>query len=448
MSKIINNKSLLILIHVILGVLMVVLPRSVHKIFGLGIFILGLGYIYLNKNKNNEAFIISFYYMSAEVFLRMTKAALSWEFGKYAVMIYLIMGMFIEKRKKGIPILFIFYLLLISIGIVFTDIPASASFRKAIIFNLSGPYVLGVSALYFYRRKIEFDKLKEIIFIGVLPVISMVVYLYFRTPDLREITFNSAANSSASGGFGPNQVATSLGFGIFLMATLILMKYKITRYLFLDILILFYIVYRCLLTFSRGGMITGIFSFILISIFYLLATGKSSTLFKYLGIVGVFAVTIWGFSSNITGGQLNNRYLGKSSTGEQKEDISAGRTDIIEDQLNNFYEHPVFGLGVASGDYKRKEEYNGQIMSTSHNEVGRLIEEHGLIGIFSLILLVFSSFSNFMKHKMLYKGFILSFAALWFLTINHSAMRIAFPGFIYGLSLIQITDKSEEDDEE
>ena len=36
------------------------------------------------------------------------------------------------------------------------------------------------------------------------------------------------------------------------------------------------------------------------------------------------------------------------------------------------------------------------------------------------------------------KAFTISFYLFWFLTINHSAMRIALPGFIYGLSLIRI----------
>lgn len=34
-----------------------------------------------------------------------------------------------------------------------------------------------------------------------------------------------------------------------------------------------------------------------------------------------------------------------------------------------------------------------------------------------------------------------AFLAFWFATINHSAMRIAAPGFIYGLSLLNVTNE-------
>ena len=35
-------------------------------------------------------------------------------------------------------------------------------------------------------------------------------------------------------------------------------------------------------------------------------------------------------------------------------------------------------------------------------------------------------------------SFSLAFFILWFLTINHSAMRLGFPAIVYGLSLINI----------
>ena len=113
--------------------------------------------------------------------------------------------------------------------------------------------------------------------------------------------------------------------------------------------------------------------------------------------------------------------------------------------MDNFYEHPILGLGVASGDYKRKLEYDGIIMSTSHNEVGRLLEEHGLIGVLSLVLLFVTFAQNYLKTQhYFYKGLLLSFLMLWFLTINHSGMRIAFPSFIFAMSLIHIeTEKNE-----
>jgi hypothetical protein len=51
------------------------------------------------------------------------------------------------------------------------------------------------------------------------------------------------------------------------------------------------------------------------------------------------------------------------------------------------------------------------------------------------------------KQPYLARAFLASFLIFWFLTINHSAMRIAFPGFIYGLSVAIIVFKEKEDEE-
>jgi hypothetical protein len=45
---------------------------------------------------------------------------------------------------------------------------------------------------------------------------------------------------------------------------------------------------------------------------------------------------------------------------------------------------------------------------------------------------------HILKQPFLPRAFLSAFLIFWFLTINHSAMRVAFPAFIYGFSLIII----------
>jgi len=431
-----KNRFFLVALHLIFGVVLTISILS--KLISLSVLMYAIYDIISSKNENNQSFLWASYFVSAEVLLRMTGGALSWELVKYIVVLLLTIGLLIEKRLKGVPIVFLLYIFLLLIGVVFTEIPVSESLRKAIVFNLSGPITLGVSAIYFYKRPIDFTRFKEIIFVSLLPILSMLTLLYFKTPSLKEITFGTQANFAASGGFGPNQVATALGYGIFLIAVLLLLKEKISGNVFFDIFLLFYLIFRGLLTFSRGGIITGFVAFISMSLLYLLHIGKIKNLIKYIGIVIISLVSIWIYSTNLTGGVLQNRYLGQNSNGEQKEDMSSGRVDIFEKQLESFIENPIFGIGVGSGKFMRQEKYSGHVTAASHNEIGRLIEEHGLIGILAIILLIGAFINNFITQPLYFKGFVLSFAALWFLTINHSAMRIAFPGFIYGLSLINI----------
>ncbi len=436
-NKIIDNKLPVIGIHILIGYLATF--YWFPKFFGILVIVSCIILTSNSKNKNEEAFLFAMYITGAEVFIRMIKGFYLYETGKYSVMLLLIIGLFVGEFKQKFALHYVFYLLLLALGIVFTQVPDGESIKNAIVFNLSGPIVLGVSAIYFYKRPIDIKKVLNALFLMILPIISMVTFLYFRTPNIKEILFGGSANFQASGGFGPNQVATAIGLGIFIIIVFILLKEKFTGFLALDILFLAYFIYRGLLTFSRGGIITGFAAVILFSFFFFLyKNGSLKVFFKYSLLGGLFLIVIWGYTSNITGGMLENRYAGKNARGIAKKDITSGRFDIINRQFNSFLDYPL-GIGVGNGKYERLKS-NEQITAASHNEVGRLLEEHGFIGFFLLLLLIFVPLFNFFKSDLLSKAFLISFYILWFLTINHSAMRIALPGFIYALSLIIITD--------
>ena len=439
-EKIAHNRVIFVGIHILIGYLCTF--SFFPKIYTLVIFLIAIPQIIFKKNKNEEAFLFAAYLAAGEVFLRMTDGVILYETGKYGVILLLVLGVFVGKFKQKFSVSLTFYLLLLLLGIIFTRVPEGEYIRKTIAFNLSGPFVLGIAGLCFYKRSITKENLMNALFFMILPLFSMVTYLYFKTPDLKDIVFGGAANFATSGGFGPNQVATAIGLGIFIIAVFILMKERITRFLLLDVFLLLYFIYRGLLTFSRGGLITGVIALICFSLFYTLYKKISLASFiTYVGIVVVFTIGIWLFTSNITGGMLDNRYTGKNASGVQKEDISSGRGDILAEQIKSFTENPL-GIGVGNGKYKRQGAISN-VTAASHNEVGRLIEEHGIIGFIILILLLLLPLANFWYGNNYQRAFISAFYIFWFLTINHSAMRIAFPGFIYGLSLINITHEKD-----
>lgn len=442
-EKLLNNKLHLILLHLVFGFLGT-LPLF-PSIFGLFSIIFPLYIIYTEGNENEAAFMAAAYLVGAEVFIRMTGGFILYETGKYAVILFLVFGMLSGRFKQAFSIQYLSYLFLLLIGIVFTQVPEGESLRKNVLFNLSGPVVLGISAFYFFQRPIDLKVLMNALYFMLLPLFSMIIYLYFRTPDLSEIVFGGEANFATSGGFGPNQVATAIGLGMFILAVFILSKYKLTGYLVLDSIFLIYFSYRGLLTFSRGGIIASFITLILFSLFFIIHKRVSlNIIFKYLFTAGFFILAIWLYTSNITGGMLNNRYTGKNARGVQK-DITTGRLDILELQVDNFLDNPL-GIGVGNGKYERLKRIE-HVTGASHNEVGRLLEEHGLIGFFLLLLLLIVPLFNFFRGNFLQKAFIISFYVTWFLTINHSAMRIALPGFIYGLSLMRIENIDNIEDE-
>jgi hypothetical protein len=87
---------------------------------------------------------------------------------------------------------------------------------------------------------------------------------------------------------------------------------------------------------------------------------------------------------------------------------------------------------------KIRLEEQGTIIA-SHNEISRLFSEHGIFGVIILFLLIITpiAYRTNRKGNMLFYSFLI----FWFATINHSAMRIAAPGFIYGLALLHVTNE-------
>jgi len=165
-------------------------------------------------------------------------------------------------------------------------------------------------------------------------------------------------------------------------------------------------------------------------------------------LVALFGFALFVYTSNVTGGMLENRYANKNAAGATKSDFTTGRGTLFISEMSAFMEHPFFGIGVGGGKFYRMEEL--EIQAASHNEMSRLIAEHGLIGIVALFLLIMVPIRHMFKQPYLARAFLASFLIFWFLTINHSAMRIAFPGFIYGLSvaIIVFNEKEEEEEEE
>ena len=440
-EKIVHNKLLFICIHLVIGFIATILP--IGKIYTLLIIVTGIIIILITRNKNEEALYLLSYLVGAEIFIRTINGAILYETGKYGLILFSLLGIFLGPIKGKISISLLIYILLLSIGIMFTQLPPGESIRKAIAFNLSGPISLAIFALYCNFRHITIKELNQLLFFVLLPIFSMISLVYFKTPSLEDLVFTTSSNFDTSGGFGPNQVSTMIGVGTFIIAIFIILRVQLSKYLFLDIIFLAYFTYRGLLTFSRGGMLTAgvaLVAFIGCIVLHKRLTFKK--LFLYTSVSFALFIGVWLYTTNITGGLISNRYAGKNAKGVQKKDASAGRGAIFEAQLESFYKSPFFGIGVGNGKYKRMET-NLKTTAAAHNEISRLLEEQGLLGFIALLILLIKPLVNIYFGTMYQRSFLISFYVFWFLTINHSAMRLAFPGFIYGLSLIKITNNHE-----
>ena len=426
----------LILCHALLGFLVYLVP-FVSKIYGYAIFIIGAYYIIKKQNKNNEALIAAAYVVGSEVFLRMTGGNPLYEISKYGVIVFIFMGMYFSGFSKGAAPYWIFLLLLVPSVVLTTFVlNFDTNIKNAIAFNISGPVCLGVASLYTYRRKIPLNQMNSILLSMGLPIVTCMVYLTFYTPNIRDVITSTQSNAETSGGFGPNQVATILGLGMFIFFSRMILESRTKFTLALNILIAVNMSYRGIVTFSRGGMVTGFLMILLLLLFlYYKSNYTGRVKLNYIMVViALSLVATWTYTSFQTGGLIDKRYANQDAAGREKESKFTGREDVAMGEINAFLNNPVFGVGVGKGAEVRLAETGDGTLS--HDEITRMLAEHGSLGIVGLLILFFTPLFLFVENK--FNMFLLCFLAFWFLTINHAAMRTAAPAFVYSLSLLNV----------
>ncbi|WP_303317396.1 O-antigen ligase family protein [Flavivirga abyssicola] len=425
-------------LHVLIG-LAIYLSPVFSKVYLLAIFVYFTNTILKARQQEKalQVLIACGYVVGAEVFLRMTGGNFLYETSKYLVILFSIIGFVtIGFGKQPIPYILYIFLLIPGILIAGFNITEQTTIRTAITFNLSGPVCLGIVAMFCYKRKVAYQDFHRIFLSIGLPLIAATTYLFLFTPDLREIITGTGSNYAASGGFGPNQVSTVLGLGMFVFS---IRFFMLSPSLFLKIingLLLGVLSYRAVVTFSRGGVITALFMIIVFVYFYFKKVNIKSKV-RITKLVFTFAgigMCIWLYSSLQTNGLIERRYANEDALGREKADISTGRTDLVFFELAEFFNNPILGVGVGKIKELRKQKEG--VEAASHNEISRILSEHGLIGLVAFLILLMTPLSLRFKNKS--NIFFYSCYIFWFLTINHSSMRIAAPAFIYGLSLLHV----------
>lgn len=445
MEKAEKNYLFLVLLHIFIGIA-IYYNHFVSKVYAVLILVLGFYFVIKKRNKNNEVLYASAYIVGSEVFLRMTEGNPNYEFAKYGVIIFSLIGIMYSGFSKNVIPYWIYLLLLIPGVIIGTfALKLQMDVRKTIAFNISGAVCLGIASIYAYNRKITISEINNLLLVMGLPIISCATYIFFFTPKIHDVLTGTESNGNLSGGFGPNQVSTALGLGMFIFFSKLLFSSK-SKFLFLiNLLLAAYITYRGMLTFSRGGMITG-FSMILVLLLYIYIYSKNSSKIKlnYLfGFLFISMVSVWLFTSYQTNGYIDKRYANKDALGRLKKDRFTGRGEIAEEEINMFLDSPFFGVGVAKGTEIRSERRGLQDNFASHDEITRMLAEHGSLGILALLILIGTPLVLYLDNKQ--HIYLFCFFVFWLLTINHAAMRTASPAFIYSLTLLKVRFDEQED---
>ncbi|SHM60711.1 O-antigen ligase family protein [Flavobacterium saccharophilum] len=442
MKNISLSYSKLVLIHAIIALVIFAVP-FLSKIYALVIPVVGFSLIAKNKNKNNEVLYVAAYLVGVEVFLRMTGGNFNNEYIKVIVIFFMLVGMLYSNFSIN-AFIYAFFLILLIPGIYLTSTVAhfDTDIKKAIVFNVSGPVCLAISAIYMFKRKMPFSDLQNILVVMGLPIITTAVYLFLYNPSVKEVVRNTQSNFETSGGFGPNQVSTILGLGMFIFFTQLVLFSKSKKEMLLNGFLLIFVSYRAIVTFSRGGVITGALMIVcLLFLMYSFSNVKGKTkVGLVLLLTGLATVGIWTYTSLQTRGLIEKRYANQDVRGREKKDRLGGREAIMGGDYKLFMDNPIMGVGAGMGKELRKENLGHE--AAAHNEITRLLAEHGLFGIFGLLILLLTPLLLYINNRQ--HLYFLSFYVFWLLTINHAAMRIAAPAFVYALALLSVQVKLPE----
>lgn len=425
--------------------------------FGLFVFIYfaiflvaGTYWLVKNNDRDFQTLTLILYIVGLEILFRMRSDGAMYDLGKYSVIYFCILSFgFIRINLKAWPYFLILLLFIPGIVLTVNTFFFEIDVRKKIMFNLLGPISLVFTSLYAYNKSISLKKLSECLFVAAGPLVSILTLIIIFTPTNKaEVFSNTTSNFATSGGFGPNQMSVILGLGIFIFFIQFLFNSKDKIFSYISVFLFFLFIYRGLITFSRGGMLTALAMILVFcySIYKLLNRQAKSKFIGVFSLLLVLTIGAWMYSSYQTGGLIEKRYNNQDAAGRVKESRMSGREDIMETDLKFFEENPVFGIGPGIGGMMRGEE--GLQGVQAHSEPTRLLAEHGSFGLVILLLLVFVPILKYFRFRQYHHIYFFPFLIFWGLTINHAATRIVAPGVLYALCLLNVYIPNNEEDED
>ncbi len=369
------------------------------------------------------------YFVGIEVLWRMAQVPTYWESGKYGTAAILVIAL-IRRGKFQIPLAPVAYFALLIPGCVLTFWETDFSRSVEILSSsISGPMLLAVSCWFFYKLQIRPFEFRRLLMATIIPLLCVAFTSLFYTVSAEEITFTGESNFATSGGFGPNQVSSMLGLGVYLsIAGFVLLKERTHFRIFFAASALLTAALS-VLTFSRSGIYNAVGAIVVMLIFEFrnLSSGVKRAA-PVLILATVFLFFLFPYLNTFTGGALQERFEDTGTT---------HRWEIGLADIEIFLENPIYGVGVGLA-YGYRERFLG-FKAMSHTEYFRLLAEHGLLGLGALAALVLMVFTNLRRpNSRIGKAFIAGAITWACLFMLNAGMRLAAPSFMFGMAYLTI----------
>jgi hypothetical protein len=415
--------------HAVLGIAMKKIPAlaTTHALLS---FLVAIYWAATSRGQSKVITAVC-YLAAAEVTWRMARASVFWEFGKYAVCAVLLVAMWRHRPPRLNSLALIYFGLLIPSTLLTCVVyPDFGTLRKAISSPMSGPLAMTLCSIYFFRAKLTTVDQGKLLLAILGPVVGMGAVCALGTASLgSDYVFSRNSNDDTSGGFGPNQVSATFGWGILAAFFWMQRQRKLSSRWWLALVLILFFAAQAALTFSRTGIWLGLITIGAASIFTIRDPRKFiSTLIGALLVVGIFYFVIFQSLDEFTGHKLSERYTQKGF---------GNREDLARNDLMLAWRNPLFGVGAGMTRIESTKQLG--IRSASHTEFTRLLAEHGLTGLLALGALLAMGAKTFKSASTpSEQSWTTSFLAYSMLFMLVSGMRLVVPAVSIGLSMSKL----------
>ena len=219
---------------------------------------------------------------------------------------------------------------------------------------------------------------------------------------------------------------------------------------FFDAILTFVFLFRGLLTFSRGGIVTAILALI-----FVLMMPKTRNVWanrqiifrkidpRYFIFGAIFMVVTFLMVNAITGNFLLLRYQGYNentivTNKRNLNNITSNRIGIAESDIAIFVNNPFFGVGIGQSRFWR-QAYGFNIDALPHIEVTRMLSEHGIFGLMMALIFMFYPFYRISKEDSNYnRAVMVVFFTIAVISTFHVAMRTIITPVLYGVACLNL----------
>jgi len=279
-------------------------------------------------------------------------------------------------------------------------------------------------AWFFWQIRLSPIERQGLYVAAIGPILGVASITFLSTVLNPDIAFGSESNMEASGGFGPNQVSAMLGLGALLALLAVTEDEHGSGFKPLMLACIAVLAMQSALTFSRGGLYNAGAAAVIGSVYFVRDT---RTRFKAIG-AGLLLVLLGNYVifpalDRFTDGALSSRF---SDTG------LTNRDSIVEADLAIWQDHMLLGVGPGLGNEHREAYVRN---TPAHTEYTRMLAEHGLLGLASLIALAGLIVQTIRQPRPLRESAVMVALFAWGLLFMLSyGMRLAAPSFVIGLA--------------